>query len=239
MAGDAELAGRFRAEAEARVYPERLDPETVPAVRRAKAWFETRPRPGPGATAVKLGPGGLRDIEFAVQLLQPVHGRYDPALAVRLDLVALDRSPSLAGFVGRADAAQLAEAYRFRAWSSTASSWPANAAPTPSRRGGGGGAGWPAPSATGTAEADALERFEADRRRYAGAVRGLHEKLFYRPLLEAFWAVPAGLDPEGASASGRPPRVRPTPAGPWRRCAPHPRGCRPRRPRRCGPCCRR
>ena len=48
-------------------------------------------------------------------------------------------------------------------------------------------------------EASALERFEADRRRHLVAVRGLHEKLFYRPLLEAFGAVPAGLDPEGAS----------------------------------------
>ncbi|KPC78962.1 hypothetical protein ADL35_19805, partial [Streptomyces sp. NRRL WC-3753] len=29
---------------------------------------------------LKLGPGGLRDVEFAVQLLQLVHGRSDPSL---------------------------------------------------------------------------------------------------------------------------------------------------------------
>jgi glutamate-ammonia-ligase adenylyltransferase len=45
----------------------------------------------------------------------------------------------------------------------------------------------------------ALERFEADRRRHAATVRGLHEKLFYRPLLEVFGAVPSGLDPSNAA----------------------------------------
>ena len=36
---------------------------------------------------LKLGPGGLRDIEFAVQLLQLVHGRSDPDLRPREHLV--------------------------------------------------------------------------------------------------------------------------------------------------------
>ena len=61
---------------------------------------------------IKLGPGGLRDIEFAVQLLQLVHGRTDETLraAATLDaLAALARG----GYVGRADAAGLAAAYRF------------------------------------------------------------------------------------------------------------------------------
>ena len=35
---------------------------------------------GAGRPQLKLGPGGLRDIEFAVQLLQLVHGRSDPTL---------------------------------------------------------------------------------------------------------------------------------------------------------------
>src|SRR5579864_5973745 len=61
---------------------------------------------------LKLGPGGLRDIEFAVQLLQLVHGRTDETLraAATLDaLAALARG----GYVGRDDAASLAAAYRF------------------------------------------------------------------------------------------------------------------------------
>ena len=42
---------------------------------------------GPGS--VKRGRGGIRDIEFSVQLLQLVHGRLDPALRARSTLSAL------------------------------------------------------------------------------------------------------------------------------------------------------
>jgi [glutamine synthetase] adenylyltransferase / [glutamine synthetase]-adenylyl-L-tyrosine phosphorylase len=200
VAGDRELAERFCAEAAARVYPERLDPETVSAVRRMKSRVETsaKARAG-GDRQVKLGPGGLRDIEFAVQLLQLVHGRHDPGLRSGSTLVALDRLTA-AGFVGRADAAQLAKAYRFlrlvehRLQLASERRTHTIPAGEEARR-------WLARTLgyRDSPEASALERFEADRRRHAAAVRGLHEKLFYRPLLEAFGAVPAGLDPEGAA----------------------------------------
>ncbi|NEE48158.1 hypothetical protein G3M55_26550, partial [Streptomyces sp. SID8455] len=61
---------------------------------------------------LKLGPGGLRDVEFAVQLLQLVHGRSDASLHSGTTLEAL-RALAEGGYVGRADAAQLDEAYRF------------------------------------------------------------------------------------------------------------------------------
>src|SRR6266542_497217 len=154
-AGDRRLGERFVAEAARRVYPERFDPATVAAVRHMKARVESsRAARAGGELQVKLGPGGLRDIEFAVQLLQLVHGRHDPALRSGTTLVALERLTA-AGFVGRADAAQLAGAYRF------------------------------------------LRTVE--HRRHAATVRGLHEKLFYRPLLEVFGAVPSGLDPSNAA----------------------------------------
>src|SRR6266498_3911570 len=174
-----------------------------------------------GELQVKLGPGGLRDIEFAVQLLQLVHGRHDPALRSGTTLVALERLTA-AGFVGRADAAQLAGAYRFlrtvehrlqltderrthtipageaeRRWLARTMGYPDG--------GPGGGGARPRPWDHGShAEPSvsppvrspregALEGFEADRRRHAATVRGLHEKLFYRPLLEVFGAVPSGL----------------------------------------------
>jgi [glutamine synthetase] adenylyltransferase / [glutamine synthetase]-adenylyl-L-tyrosine phosphorylase len=200
VAGDAELAGRFCAEAAARVYPQHLDPETVAAVRRMKARVEgsAKARAG-GDRQVKLGPGGLRDIEFAVQLLQLVHGRHDPGLRSGSTLVALDRLTA-AGFVGRADAAQLAEAYRFLRLVEhrlqLASERRTHTIPAEE-----GARRWLARTLgyRDSPEASALEAFEADRRRHAAAVRGLHEKLFYRPLLEAFGAVPSGLDPEGAA----------------------------------------
>jgi glutamate-ammonia-ligase adenylyltransferase len=199
-AGDAALAERFCAEATGRVYPERLDPETVAAVRRMKARVEqsSKARAG-GDRQVKLGPGGLRDVEFAVQLLQLVHGRHDPGLRSGSTLVALDRLTA-AGFVGRADAAQLARAYRFLRLVEhrlqLASERRTHTIPS-----GAEARTWLARTLgyRDGPEASALERFEADRRRHAAAVRGLHEKLFYRPLLEAFGAVPSGLDPEGAS----------------------------------------
>ena len=200
VAGDQKLTERFRDEAQARVYPERLDPETVSAVRRMKSRVETSAKArADGDRQVKLGPGGLRDIEFAVQLLQLVHGRHDPGLRSGSTLVALDRLTA-AGFVGRADAAQLANAYRFlrqvehRLQLASERRTHTIPAGEEARR-------WLA-RALGyrdSPEASALERFEADRRRHLVAVRGLHEKLFYRPLLEAFGAVPAGLDPEGAA----------------------------------------
>jgi [glutamine synthetase] adenylyltransferase / [glutamine synthetase]-adenylyl-L-tyrosine phosphorylase len=61
---------------------------------------------------LKLGPGGLRDIEFAVQLLQLVHGRVDETLREPATLPALARLAA-GGYVGRQDAAELASAYRF------------------------------------------------------------------------------------------------------------------------------
>ncbi len=61
---------------------------------------------------IKLGPGGLRDIEFAVQLLQLVHGRTDETLRAAATLDALAALAS-GGYVGREDAASLAAAYRF------------------------------------------------------------------------------------------------------------------------------
>jgi [glutamine synthetase] adenylyltransferase / [glutamine synthetase]-adenylyl-L-tyrosine phosphorylase len=200
VAGDQELARRFCEEAQARVYPERLDPETVSAVRRMKSRVETSAKArADGDRQVKLGPGGLRDIEFAVQLLQLVHGRHDPGLRSGSTLVALDRLTA-AGFVGRADAAQLAQAYRFlrlvehRLQLASERRTHTIPAGEEARR-------WLARTLSyrDDPEASALERFEADRRRHLVAVRGLHEKLFYRPLLEAFGAVPAGLDPEGAA----------------------------------------
>jgi glutamine synthetase adenylyltransferase len=61
---------------------------------------------------LKLGPGGLRDIEFAVQLLQLVHGRADESLREAATLPAL-AALATGGYVGRRDAAELATAYRF------------------------------------------------------------------------------------------------------------------------------
>ncbi|MDN6170188.1 MAG: bifunctional [glutamine synthetase] adenylyltransferase/[glutamine synthetase]-adenylyl-L-tyrosine phosphorylase [Micrococcaceae bacterium] len=61
---------------------------------------------------LKLGPGGLRDVEFTVQLLQLVHGRVDETLRVR-DTTSAITALSVGGYIGRADAADFDQAYRY------------------------------------------------------------------------------------------------------------------------------
>src|SRR5262249_40684347 len=61
---------------------------------------------------LKLGSGGLRDVEFAVQLLQLVHGRADDRIRQPTTLTALD-ALTRHGYVGRADGESLHRAYAF------------------------------------------------------------------------------------------------------------------------------
>ena len=147
---------------------------------------------------IKLGRGGLRDIEFAVQLLQLVHGRLDPSLRSAGTLSALE-TLSAGGYVGRDDAAALAAAYRFLRLVEHRVQLqrlrrthlvPAHG--DPDRE-------WLA-RACGF-RTDALASFDLELRRHADAARRLHEKLFYRPLLSATAKLPvndARLSPEAA-----------------------------------------
>lgn len=61
---------------------------------------------------IKLGSGGLRDVEFAVQLLQLVHGRGDDSLHVASTVDAL-AALGQGGYIGREDAANLTASYEF------------------------------------------------------------------------------------------------------------------------------
>ena len=67
---------------------------------------------GARARELKLGTGGLRDVEFAVQLLQLVHGRTDESLHVASTVDAL-AALGAGGYVGRDDAANLTASYGF------------------------------------------------------------------------------------------------------------------------------
>jgi glutamate-ammonia-ligase adenylyltransferase len=113
VAGDRELGERFCAEAAARVYAEPLDQATVAEVRRMKARVESERLPA-GADPrlhLKLGPGGLADVEWTVQLLQLRVGGGQPAVRVPGTLDALDALAG-AGALDAGQAAWLAEAYR-------------------------------------------------------------------------------------------------------------------------------
>ncbi|WP_320784359.1 bifunctional [glutamine synthetase] adenylyltransferase/[glutamine synthetase]-adenylyl-L-tyrosine phosphorylase [Streptomyces sp. CRN 30] len=130
---------------------------------------------------LKLGPGGLRDVEFAVQLLQLVHGRADTSLRGGSTLGAL-RALADGGYVGRADAEQLDQAYRFlRSMEHRIQLYRLRRthllpeAEVDLRRLG-------RSLGLRTEPVDGLLR---EWKRHAAAVRRLHEKLFYRPLLDA------------------------------------------------------
>ncbi|WP_433510147.1 bifunctional [glutamine synthetase] adenylyltransferase/[glutamine synthetase]-adenylyl-L-tyrosine phosphorylase [Nonomuraea sp. CA-143628] len=139
-----------------------------------------------GERQIKLGPGGLRDIEFAVQLLQLVHGRQDPLLRRKATLPAL-AALSRGGYVGRDDSRGLAEAYTFLRQVEhllqlhrlrRTHVLPSD--PDDLRRLG---------RALGM-HADPVGEFTARWRRHAREARRLHEKLFYRPLLQAVARLP-------------------------------------------------
>ena len=203
--------------------------EDVQAMRRRV--IDTLPKNMAGRE-LKLGPGGLRDIEFAVQLLQLVHGRDDDRLRVPSTLPAL-AALAAGGYVGRADAEDLGQAYRFLRQTEhllqlyqlrRTHTLPTD--PSVLRRLGRALGSAPKPllqnvrvvpldapvafrgtvSSRGTGSRSAVppeEAFTEAWTRTAQRVRRLHEKLFYRPLLDAVAKLPSGaarLTPEAARA---------------------------------------
>ena len=189
IAGPPELGDGFLAGIESLVYPRELAPAAIDDVRRTKVRLEEYVRRrGKELTEVKRGRGGIRDVEFAVQLLQIVHGRRDAKLRTPSTLEAL-ANLAHEGYVADADADGLAGAYRFLRQVEhrlqmvrdlqTHDLPDARRARTTLAR------------SLGLAGADALaEEYE----RTTGLVRSIHERLFYRPLLESF-AGPAQLHP--------------------------------------------
>ncbi|MEV0492756.1 bifunctional [glutamine synthetase] adenylyltransferase/[glutamine synthetase]-adenylyl-L-tyrosine phosphorylase [Streptomyces atratus] len=147
---------------------------------------------------IKLGPGGLRDVEFAVQLLQLVHGRSDASLHSGSTLGAL-RVLAEGGYVGRVDAAQFDDAYRFlRAMEHRIQLYrlrrthlvPVDESDL--RRLG---------RSLGM-RTDPIAEINQAWKRHASVVRRLHEKLFYRPLLDAVAQLAPGETRLSAKAAG-------------------------------------
>jgi len=187
IAGDPEL-GKAYAEAVApMVWSAAGRPDFVVDVQAMRRRVEENVRPEHRAREIKLGPGGLRDVEFAVQLLQLVHGRTDEALRSGSTLDAL-RALSDGGYVGRDDGANLAASYRFlrllehRMQLQRLRRTHLLPAPedTDALR-------WLARSAKLRPDGrnDVVGVLMGEWGRNSRRVRRLHEKLFYRPLLTA------------------------------------------------------
>jgi glutamate-ammonia-ligase adenylyltransferase len=180
-AGDRRLGARFVDGVARFVYPERLEAAAIDDVRRTKVRLEEYIRQrGKESIEVKRGRGGIRDVEFAVQLLQIVHGRRDARLREPNTLRALDALAE-EGYVAHADATALGDAYRFlrRLEHRLQIVRDLQTHDLPAER----RARTTIARSLGLADADALQ---AEYDRTTGLVRSLHERLFYRPLLEAF-----------------------------------------------------
>jgi glutamate-ammonia-ligase adenylyltransferase len=198
-AGDAALGAAYLETVRPMVWTAAPRPQLVAEVQAMRRRVEEQLPPQLADRELKLGPGGLRDVEFAVQLLQLVHGRADPALREPATLPALG-ALAAGGYVGREDARELAAAYRFLRRAEhrlqlrrlrRAHTLPTDAAELRSLARSLGYRGDPA------------ARFAADRAAHAREVRRLHEKVFYRPLLGAVARLPAAdarLGPEAARA---------------------------------------
>ncbi len=146
---------------------------------------------------LKLGVGGLRDVEFSVQLLQLVHGRSDVMLHSATTMSALE-SLATWGYVGRDDASTLTSSYAFlRTLEHRIQVYQlrrTHVIPDGEedlRR---------IARSMGYRTDPVAELTEA-LKRHRREVRRLHEKLFYRPLLNAVARLDAGearLTPEAA-----------------------------------------
>src|SRR5207247_156839 len=181
VAGNQALGDRFVEAVTPFVHPAQLPPSAIEDVRASKTRIEDQVRSlGKESVEVKRGRGGIRDVEFAVQLLQLVHGRRHPRLRDPNTLRAL---AALAdeGFVRPADAQVLGDSYRFlrrlEHRLQMVRDTQTHELPEDRRALG--------PLARSMGLPDASHLMEAFGH-HTETVRTLHERLFYRPLLEAF-----------------------------------------------------
>ena len=186
-AGDPELGARYIEALMPMVWTACERADFVPEVQAMRRRVEQLVPAGVRARELKLGTGGLRDVEFAVQLLQLVHGRNDDSLHVASTVDAL-AALSAGGYVGRDDAANLTASYEFlrllehrlqlqrlkrthmlpEADDEEAMRWLARAA-----------------HMRPDGQHDALGVLHQELKRQSMRVSRLHAKLFYQPLLES------------------------------------------------------
>jgi [glutamine synthetase] adenylyltransferase / [glutamine synthetase]-adenylyl-L-tyrosine phosphorylase len=203
-AGDAELGRQYIDALTPMVWTASDREDFVPEVQAMRRRVEELVPAGVRAREIKLGTGGLRDVEFAVQLLQLVHGRNDESLHVASTVDAL-AALGEGGYIGRDDAANMTASYEFlrllehrlqlqrlkrthmlpEADDDEALRWLARAAHV---------------RPDGRHDAPGVLREELKRQSLR--VSRLHAKLFYQPLLESVGqpalGIAEGMTPEAA-----------------------------------------
>ncbi|WP_439902846.1 bifunctional [glutamine synthetase] adenylyltransferase/[glutamine synthetase]-adenylyl-L-tyrosine phosphorylase [Microbacterium azadirachtae] len=185
IAGDPDLGRDYIQAVQPKVWSSAAREDFVGSVQRMRERVTDHIAPEDVPYQLKLGPGGLRDIEFTVQLLQLVHGLTDPQIRTRGTLESLDALVD-GGYIGRAEAALFGRDYRvlrliehrlqLREMQRTHLVPREEEALRVLGR------------ATGLADtAEGIRRVWEDVRR---EVRDLHTRLFYRPLLSAVASLP-------------------------------------------------
>ena len=111
VAGDAEVAAAYLAALTPMVWTAVERENFVDDAQAMRRRVEQNIPTGEADRQIKLGTGGLRDVEFTVQLLQLVHGRGDESIRSGNTLTAI-AALSAAGYVGRDHAAALGVRYR-------------------------------------------------------------------------------------------------------------------------------
>lgn len=180
IAGSADLGERYAAAVAPFVWNSSKRPGFVESVQRMRERVTAHIPDADVDRQLKLGPGGLRDVEFTVQLLQLVHGRDDESVRVRSTLEAMD-ALTAAGYVGRPEAARFGPDYallrvlehriQLRRLQRT------HLMPSDEDE--------LRVLARSSGLARSASALETRWRAVKLEVRGLHERLFYRPLLSA------------------------------------------------------
>lgn len=177
VAGTPELADAFMALADEVIWAEGLDHDELRSMRRIKQQSEE----GASPHDIKRSRGGIRDIEFTVQILQLVHGRHDPDIRVAPTLHALHALAD-GGYIEEDERDRLEDGYRFmrnlehriQLWDLRQTHEMPRGADDRARIGRSLGLG-PVPE---EALARRLAQVRAD-------VRDAHERLYFRPILDA------------------------------------------------------
>jgi len=190
VAGTDDLGASFAIAAARATWNRTFSADELAELRSMKARAESEAsRPGLAGPEIKRSPGGIRDVEFSVQLLQLVHGHHDPTIRDPSTLGALAELAA-AGYVSGEDGAVLADSYRYLRTvehrlqlveEEQTHALPAE--PTARRRLARVLGFVDGPTSTATAS------FDDTMRRCQSDVRIIHERLFFRPLLEAFAAL--------------------------------------------------
>jgi glutamate-ammonia-ligase adenylyltransferase len=198
LAGDAELGRRYAEAIAPYVWSSAGNESFVENVQRMRERVTEHIASDEVDRQLKLGPGGLRDVEFTVQLLQLVHGHTDPSVRVAGTLPALS-ALAAGGYIGRAESAEFAAEYRtlrlMEHRLQLADLRRTHLMPRDEDR------------LRALARATGLATNAAELLRLWGRtkhrVRGLHERLFYRPLLAAVAALPDEVALTGDQARAR------------------------------------